>query len=351
MAAETNNGMDNLSGPPKRTRKVRPYPGYTLEETLAIASRIQEANAGLAFDRPLLAGALGTTPASSGYTMRLNASSKYGLTQGGYNDPRISLTAQGQAIVAPNNVDERRRALVNAAMQPDVFGHFYRMLDGKRLQEDEYAENMLQRELGIDPELSGECLAIIKANGRYVGILKELGDALYVDLAAVQAPAAEPEGPLTADETLQRPERTGRLSATDTSRAKIFIGGSGGTETLQLVQRLLDDFDIAYATAENALDGEDSGPLGANVSEEMRSCAAAVLILGNDGGTAPFLLLAGAARVLYGDGVVLLTQAGLEPSAILAPFRRVAFDIDSPDSAAVGLLRELSRARVLKITA
>ena len=194
--------------------------------------------------------------------MRLNASSKYGLTQGGYNDPRISLTARGQAIVAPKNGGELWTALVAAAMQPDVFGHFYRMLDGKRLQEDEYAENMLQRELGIDPELSGECLAIIKANGRYVGILKEVGDALYVDLAAVQAPAAEPEGPPTADETLQRPEGTGPLSATDASRAKIFIGGSGETETLQLVQRVLDDFDIAYATAEDGLDGEDTGPLG-----------------------------------------------------------------------------------------
>ena len=86
MAVSVDDNMDQLSGPRKRTRKVRPYPAYTLEDTLAIATRIQEANAGLAFDRSLLAGALGTTPASSGYTMRLNASSKYGLTQGGYND-------------------------------------------------------------------------------------------------------------------------------------------------------------------------------------------------------------------------------------------------------------------------
>ena len=356
MAVSVDDNMDQLSGPRKRTRKVRPYPAYTLEETLAIATRIQEANAGLAFDRSLLARELGTTPASSGYTMRLNASSKYGLTQGGYNDARISLTAQGQTIVAPENDDELRGALAASAMRPEIFGRFYRMLDGKRLQEDEYAENILQRELGIHPELSHECFAIIKANGRYVGILKEVGDALYVDLEAARASAAESARPLTADSAPHKAEDTGRLSAPDTSRTKIFLGGSGATEALRLVRDLLDDFGIAYATAEDGADAEEVEPLGSHVSEEMKRCAAAVLTLGvSDGdghdGLASLLLLAGAARALYADAVVLLTQAGLELPDALATFRRVPFDPDRSDSASLALLRELSRARVLKVTA
>ena len=356
MTVSMDDDMDQLSGPRKRTRKVRPYPAYTLEETLAIATRIQEANAGLAFDRSLLAGALGTTPASSGYTMRLNASSKYGLTQGGYNDARISLTAQGQAIVAPENGDELRRALAASAMRPDVFGRFYRMLDGKRLQEDEYAENLLQRELGIHAELSRECLAIIKANGRYVGILKEVGDALYVDLEAARASAAETERPLTADPAPYRLEEVGQLSAPDTSRTKIFLGGSGATEALRLVRELLDDFGIAYAAAEDGTDPEEVEPLGSHVSDEMKRCAAAVLTLGVSDGAghdslASLLLLAGAARAFYGDAVVLLTHNSLELPDALATFRRVAFDPDSSDSASLALLRELSRARVLKVTA
>ena len=356
MAVSVDDNMDQLSGPRKRTRKVRPYPAYTLEDTLAIATRIQEANAGLAFDRSLLAGALGTTPASSGYTMRLNASSKYGLTQGGYNDARISLTAQGQAIVAPENGDELRKALAASAMRPDVFGRFYRMMDGKRLQEDEYAENMLQRELGIHPELSGECLTIIKTNGRYVGILKEVGNALYVNLEAVRASSAETERPITADSAPYRSEEAVQLAAPDTSRTKIFLGGSGATQALRLARELLDDFDIAYATAEDGADAGEVDPLGSHVSEDMQRCAAAVLVLGDAGGDgqdslASLLLLAGAARILYQDAVVLLIQAGLELPDALAAFRRVPFYPDSSDSVSLGLLRELSLARVLKVTA
>ena len=58
----------------RRRRVTRPYPTYTLEDALSVAEAIYEVNAGLPFDRELLAGALGTTPKSSAFTMRLNAS-------------------------------------------------------------------------------------------------------------------------------------------------------------------------------------------------------------------------------------------------------------------------------------
>ncbi|MCH8109798.1 MAG: hypothetical protein IIB15_06685, partial [Chloroflexi bacterium] len=58
----------------KRTRMVRPYPTHTLEDALSVAVAVQDSNAGLPFDRVLLAGALGTTPACSGFTMKLNSS-------------------------------------------------------------------------------------------------------------------------------------------------------------------------------------------------------------------------------------------------------------------------------------
>ena len=79
----------------KRTRIVRPYPNCTLEEAVTVAAAIQEANSGLPFDRVLLAEELGTTTRSSGFTIRLNAAARYGLTQGAYNDDSIALTPRG----------------------------------------------------------------------------------------------------------------------------------------------------------------------------------------------------------------------------------------------------------------
>ena len=74
----------------KRNRKVRTYPGHSLEETLRVASAIHRKNADLPLNRELLAKELSTTPKSSSFTTILSASKQYGLTEGGYRDQDIS---------------------------------------------------------------------------------------------------------------------------------------------------------------------------------------------------------------------------------------------------------------------
>ena len=176
---ETDDG-NGLAPRGKRRRLARPYPIHTLEDALAVANTIHTSNAGLPFDRLLLARAMGTTPTSSGFSMRLSSSAKYGITRGGYNDERISLTDLGEAIAAPKGTDELRDALVDAALKPEIFAQFYGMVAGRRLPENAHSQNMLQRDCGINPALTGECLKIIKANGMLVGILRETGGAHYV---------------------------------------------------------------------------------------------------------------------------------------------------------------------------
>ena len=93
--------MNEKSTRSRRTRLTRPYPTHTLEGALGVPEAIQNVNSGLPFDREHLAGALGTTPSSSAFTMRLNASANYGLTQGGYADKTISRTPLPAASLAP----------------------------------------------------------------------------------------------------------------------------------------------------------------------------------------------------------------------------------------------------------
>ncbi|MDP6401999.1 MAG: hypothetical protein QF467_00455 [SAR202 cluster bacterium] len=340
----------------KRTRIVRPYPIHTLEEALTIASTIQEANAGLEFDRELLARAMGTTPASSGFTMRLNSSAKYGLTQGGYNDPRIGLAQRGEAIVAPKGDDELRQALVDAALQPDLFAQFYRLLDGKRLPEDTYAQNMLQRELGIHPDLAGECLGIVKANGLFTGILRSVQGALQVDLQGPPAPyAGHPER--DGDATAGPAPPTAATSGHDTVQGgKIFIGHDGSAESVGIVSAVLEEFNIPYGTV---LEPDvDLRPVPAEVAREMRECMAAVLVFAapeddESGATTPMdriMFLLGASSVLYGDRIVILRERGFEPAYDTGSLPTVVFDRDSPEHAGLALLRELHRAGVIEVT-
>lgn len=348
----------------KRTRIVRPYPIHTLEDALSVAKAVQNSNAGLPFDRVLLARALGTTPASSGFTMKLNSSAKYGLTMGGYNDALISLTDMGVAIVAPRGDEELIQTLGEAANQPDVFSRFYQMLDGKRLPEDEYAQNMLQRESGIHPNLASECLGIIKANGLYAGILREEAGFLYIRLQEHQESGSEPgeEGQgITFDSSIEgrnAQATTHEARTASPPRGKIFVGHSGNLNTVRFVKELLDDFSISYGSVEE--NGDDTQPVPAQVSNEMRGCTSAILVLASDGADAGerenkaaerMLYQLGAASVLYGDRIVILIEAGFEATLNAPDMHKVVFDSERPTEAGLALLRELHKAGVISVTA
>ena len=348
MQDKLGGGPDHTPTKRKRTRMVRPYPIDTLEDALAIAGAIQESNAGLPFDRVLLARVMGTTPASSGYIIKLNSAAKYGLTQGRYNDDRITLTPRGEAIVAPKRSDELEQALIEAAMQPEVFRRFYVALDGKRLPEDSYAQNMLQRELGVNPDLASECLSIIKANGVYAGILREVAGSLEVALEETSAAGqvGAPEGRSTPPDSGLSPRQP-----------RIFVGESRNAEAVQLVNDVLDEFGIAHGTS--ARDAADTQPVPAQVSSVMRDCTAAILVISKDdfaqdGGDSKagerVLYQMGAASALYGAAIVVLSEAGLELPGDVRSLPNVVFDSAKTGDAAFGLLKELHRVDAIKIT-
>ena len=335
----------------KRTRMVRQYPVHTLEEALAVPRAIQDANAGLSFDRTTLARALGTTPASSGYTMRLNSSARYGLTKGGYNDPTIALTPRGGAIVAPRGAEERADALVQAALEPELFRRFYELLDGKRIPDDPYASNLLQRELGVHAELAVECLQIVKANGRHVGLAEDRSGALYVTLQKAQRGGHSPRAVSAA----AREEPPSRAAA----RGKVFLGHGGSATALEFLRQLLDGFDIPYAH----LDPESvSGGLSAEDSQQMRSCSSAILVLANrDPAAAPkpsetdapqsMAFQLGAATVLYGPRIVVLREKRLAASFDAGPVRSVEFDPLRIEEVGLPLLQALSHEGIIRVTA
>lgn len=342
----------------KRRRIVKPYPAYTLEDALGVSQAIQNANSGLPFARALLAGALGTTPKSSAFTQRLNASAAYGLTQGGYNDADISLTPLGQALA--DNEDRRRQALVEAAMTPPVFGGFYEMLDGKRLPESAYAQNLLQRELGVLDSLADECLSILIANGEYAGIIREQNGVSVVRLegrrpqpAAASPPTDAPReerSPTTpATETPATPDDT-----SDASKGRVFVGRIGESDAAQFVASMLEQFGIPVS---NPRFGDDAElPMPSEVAGEMRSSHAAVLVFTNHegGGQAvrdKMLFMLGACCALYDDRVVIFNEADAAPLPNLNGLSRVSFRSERIAESGLGLLMELHKVGVVSISA
>ena len=307
---------------------------------MAVAKTIQEANAGLPFDRLMLAKAMGTTAASSGFTTRLSASARYGLTVGGYSDPTIALTGRGEAIVAPQGIDEQRQALVDCALQPELFRRFYEALDGRAIPEDQYAQNMLQREMGVHPGLTSECLAIIKNNGTYAGIVLQREDGLAVSLAV--SSAVEPR--------FRRPS-TGADTATP-GTGRLFVAHSNAADVAEHITRFLADLGIECDVAEIEADG--GAPIDEDTSQRMRACSAAILLQGqgptrNEGSSALAYQL-GAASVLYGERIVLLRELGQPNEGVAAPkVRTLEYERQALEALSLRLLLELKAVEILRV--
>lgn len=353
----------------RRTRLPRPYPVHTLEEALPIPSAIQSDNAGLPFDRILLAEALGTTKASSGFMMKLNSSAKYGLTLGGYSDELIELTPLGEAVVAPRDGGERLVATVEAALHPELFRKFYELLDGRRLPEESYALNIIERELGIQRELSAECLKIVTANGLHVGVVREVAGSLHVSISGAYPPGAAPAdlnggqpGALPASRAEEGySEAAAEAERTDRPRlpARVFIGHYGPDEVVRTISAAFDELGIPYERVRSV--GDDSGPLTAQTAAAMRESASAVLVVsareresvGDRWGKTleQMLCQLGAAYILYGDRTVIVRERGLDLPAEFSALRTVEFDTDRLDALALPMLGELRRAGAIQVTA
>ena len=333
----------------KRTRIVRPYPVNTLQEALAVALAIKEANSGLPFARTDLAEAMGTTPASSGFTTRLNSSSKYGLTNGAYNDDVVSLTPRGDGIVSPKDDAERHRLLREAALEPDVFRGFYRMLDGKNLPEDEFAANMIKREFAIHPDLSAECLAIAKANGTLAGIISERSGALLVELDRGGL-RGEPRDDAIRSVALDLPETLLSPTLGKQPTRRIFIAHSGDEAVALSVQLLLQGFGIPCELSEDLVDLDDPRPIPISVAEQMRACSAAVLIRGRSGPVVStrFALLVGAASVLYGDRLIAVVRGESPPADRVEGLTTIELSGDA-GSEGLALIQELHKWGIIRV--
>ncbi len=350
----------------RRTRVTRPYPSYTLEDSLSVARAIYDLNAGLPFDRELLAGALGTTPKSSAFTMRLNASAAYGLTEGGYNDPDISLTVLGEAAVAPDMAAEREAAVAAAAANPDVFGRFYELLDGRYLPESDYLYRILQRDLGVRAELVQECLGILRDNGVFAGIISEDGSGYRVMLPrsdvsteVVSAPGRVATEPPTPYETRPRfdrstvyeePMRAGAGTGAGAG-SKIFVGHIGDSDAAGFVVSMLSEFDIP-SVGSRIPDGGLLVP--PDVSRLMREASAAVLVFrGGDAARSSrdkMIGLLGAASVLFDDRVVLLYEDDADSSVGSDGLSCISFDRERPKECGFDLLLALHKAGLIKVS-
>ena len=350
----------------KRTRISRPYPQHKLREVLEITRSIHEKNAGLPFDRVRLAKAMGTTPASSTFMMKLNSSAKYGLTEGGYSDARISLTGLGEKAAKADPA-----ALIEAAMRPETFRAFYELLDGKRIPGSEEASAIIIDDIGIPESLASEFLEIVVRNGELLGIVTEAGNSHYVSLADLNLqispasdtpPIAEPKPPSQTERPApdnKAPAEPSPPAVNRKDRGRLLVAHSGAGAIADRIVRTLDGFSIPHSVVE--IDPIDSSPLSAEWANGMDGCSGAIIVMAGpsrvvstpgvaSSRTSKMLLQLGAAVDRFRDQVVMVV--GQESDHFLQTIRiqRVYADGDDSGKFEVDLLRGLMTAEMMLVS-
>jgi predicted nucleotide-binding protein len=354
--------MDNTQRDPKRV--YRNYPRLSLEQALAVAQKIQDEAAGKPFKRLLLADALGVKQASSNFRNLLRSSHKYGLTEGSEKAPEIALTELGAEATQASDPQKAAIARQRAAMTPEVFRRFYSTYSDRKLPSGDMMAKVLVADYGV-PETNGdECAQLILTNGRFAGVVRDIGGSPHVllDAGAVTPPRSQPEEEDLAETATDADDTLRPLPATspkDAPLRPIFIGHGKNKKPLGKIEKLLQQFQIPYRVAEE--EPNLARPIPQKVKETMAQCGSAILIFTKD---EPFFDAdgneiwrprenvvheLGAASFLYDNRIVVFKENGLTLPTNFQSIGYIEFDVESIESKTMELLKELIGFGLIKI--
>lgn len=341
--------------------KQADFPQLTLQDSQKIASCLVDNYAGTEAPPPDVAIAMGISPTSSGWRVLTSSSMAYGLTEGSFSAAKLKLADLGRRLVAPEEEGDDLVARREAILRPRISKEFFERYQRAKFPADTVATNVL-RSLGVTQERLTSALEVLKANGKYAGVIRDTPTGMFVSLDSpiIPAPAATLADPATSatGSAVQIPEVQG-IKATliaSESNKRVFISHGKQRAIAAQIKELL-----TFGSFEPVLSVEREStaiPVPEKVFEDMRSCIAGVIhvskeaeLLDKDGNTHSkindnVLIEIGAAIALYGKRVILLVEKGVPLPSNLQGLYRCDFDGDKLDyESTMKLLKTFSQFR------
>lgn len=170
--------------------KTSPFPPFSLEDALRIATTIAEHNAGKPMLRVDIFHELNRAADSGPSRQLVTASSGYGLTKGGYQAEKLELAESGRKIAIHGD----KAARVDAVLSVELFRDFFDHYNNSAFPSTVPARSFLA-EKGIETQRLDACLEIIRENGRYVGLVQtKSGTERVMSAAAAKSPSGTSDG-------------------------------------------------------------------------------------------------------------------------------------------------------------
>lgn len=152
----------------KRTRKgtfgPRPFPSYSLEESLRIAKVIKEYNGGNPWPPAEVGPAVGFGAKTNRFYALTASARDYGLTEGTRNTPLIELTDLGRSVVYAVSPEHEFESLKAAFFHVPVFRQVFEYYDDGVLPEPKYLRNTLEGVFSIPPQYHEEFREVYTSN-------------------------------------------------------------------------------------------------------------------------------------------------------------------------------------------
>ena len=333
--------------------KQSDFPMLSLQQAQRIASALVDDFGGREGSPPDIALAMGVSPTSSAWHPLAGSAVAYGITEGGVNATAISLTPLGRRLVAPETEGDDLAARREAILRPRLMKEFFEKYRRAKFPSDVIAGNVL-RTLGIPSERVNTAIVVLKANGKYAGVIRDTqtGPFVNLDSPGIPAPASTPvlhddrdvpgaERPVEPQEaTTVIPSAPQSLTAptSDLRANKVFITHGKQKAIVAQIKELL-----AFGHFEPVVSVEREStaiPVPEKVFEDMRSCGAGVIHVGAEGKYLDpsgdehtkindnVLIEIGAAMARYGKKVVLLVEKGVALPSNLQGLYRCEFEGD-----------------------
>ncbi len=334
-----------------RKKSTRLYPKFSLMEALKLGKSIVNNNAGEPFDRLLLADSVNYSPGSGTFRMLITASSKYGITKGGYQASKIELTDLGRSILMERTEEEKLASLKKALFNIPFFKDFFTKYNTHKLPSKKLLKNILIRDYKIPQDDTEQCYKILFKNAEELKILKEIKGSNYINLSALDTGAKafdiEEE---TVEEDHEVDEKEIEIDESGTKikkivktneeirewKPKVFISHSKNNQIIEQIKQVLVFGQFDYVIAEEL--ETTAIPIPDKIFGLMRECNCAIINISADDQekladdsykiNENVLIEIGASFLMYNKKVILLVDKRMKLPSNLQGLYRCEYEGD-----------------------
>lgn len=160
---------------------TKPFPSITFEEALFLPKSILEHGVNGEIQRLTLLRELDVSPSSSKTRNLISSSHKYGLTEGSYNAPSLSVTDAGR-VVSGNDCSQREvseKGFQLAINQFNPFRSVYDKLKDNRLRDGAVLRDEFRR-IGVPDADCQQAVDVFTANLRFLDLVHDIAGNEYV---------------------------------------------------------------------------------------------------------------------------------------------------------------------------